>query len=123
MAAAIKANSGTVWRAESTALIEGYSSEEKSTSSSSSFSSSTGCRLDKRESNLPETSSNKLRIRKRPVGSVDASYHLSGTTTSPKIFGYYWIGSYYCSRPLTNYPRKLVKFIVEDSSYNFGSIQ
>ena len=66
MAAAIKANSGTVWRAESTALIEGYSSEEKSTSSSSSFSSSTGCRLDKRESNLPETSSNKLRIRKRP---------------------------------------------------------
>lgn len=31
MAAAIRANSGTVWRAESTALIEGYSSETKST--------------------------------------------------------------------------------------------
>ncbi|XP_018463492.1 uncharacterized protein LOC108834662 [Raphanus sativus] len=66
MAASIKANRGTVWGADHVRLIEGYTSESKSTGSSSSRSSSTGCRLGSRKSNLPGVTSANLKTRKRP---------------------------------------------------------
>lgn len=66
MAAAIKANPGTSWSSQDKALIKGFSSEARSTNSSSSYSSSTGRKLDSSESNFPGATSIKLKTRKRP---------------------------------------------------------
>lgn len=66
LGASIKANRGTVWGADQIGLIEGYTSESKSSGSSSSRSSSTGCRLVSNKSNLPGASTANLKTRKRP---------------------------------------------------------
>lgn len=65
MAAAIKANPVNSRKPEPKALVEGYTSESQSTSSSSSLCGSTGHKLDFK-SNFPGTKTNKLRIRNRP---------------------------------------------------------
>lgn len=66
LAASMKAHQGMSWRPEPKPLMTGSLSEAKSTSSSNSHGSSTGCRLDSVESSLSGTTSINLRTRKRP---------------------------------------------------------